>query len=39
MPDIRLHIEQALKEIRAAIDRGDIDADEVEKLFLEMLGD
>jgi hypothetical protein len=38
MEDIRLHIADALDRIKDAIDRGDISVEEVERLFLEMLG-
>lgn len=37
MEDIRLVIEQVLEEIGDAIDNGEIDAEEVERLFLDML--
>lgn len=37
MEDIRQHIEEVLEEIRTAIDNGEIDMEEVEKLFLEIL--
>lgn len=35
--DVRQHIDQALEEIKGAIDRGDISAEEVERMFLKML--
>lgn len=36
MEDIRQYIEEALEEIKSAIDRGEITAEEVETLFLDM---
>jgi hypothetical protein len=37
MEDIRQYVEQALEEIRDAIDAGDISKEEVEQAFLDML--
>ena len=36
MEDIRQYIQEALEEIRIAIDNGDISAEEVEQAFLDM---
>ena len=37
MEDIRLHIDLTLDRIKKAIDNNEISAEEVEKMFLEML--
>lgn len=38
MEDIRLHIEDVLDAIKDAIDRGEISNEEVELMFLDVLG-